>query len=37
MILHTASENIVLFKHKQLKENGKKYNTDHFRLPQRHT
>lgn len=33
MILQTASENIVIFKHKRLKENGKKSNIDHFRLP----
>ena len=32
MILHAASENIVIFIHKWLKENGKKSNTDHSRL-----
>ena len=37
MILHTTSDNFVIFKHKRLKGNGKKFNTDHVRLLYGHT
>ena len=37
MILHTTSDNFVILKYKRLKGNGKKSNTDHFRLPYGHT
>ena len=37
MILHTTSDNFVILKHKRLKGNSKKFNTDHFCLPYGHT
>ena len=36
MILHTTSDNFVILEHRRRKGNGKKSNTDHFRLPYGH-